>query len=188
MVGGWRYFFIVESYAFGLYYCLGFTQTLKVAQKYCFRLCKISVCSDNILPSLSLQQFGMVDWCLLKNWASLKNFRVSFLSFSSSVYLILLFIQPLFFLLQTLLASVLFVSYISRLAVVLACKYFFLASFFCVITSLHSSSHRSFLGAVFCICILSLAASVIVCLMCAHSSSISFLVIYATHMHMSTQT
>ena len=93
--------------------------------------------------------------------------------------LILLFNQFLFFSLQILLVSVLFDSYISLVALVLVCKYFFLASFFCVIIKLLSSSHHSFRLYVFCVCITSFTDSNIVCLIYIHSSSmlccISFL-------------
>ena len=61
---------------------------------------------------LSLQNIGNTNCCFLKNWA-LKIFLVSFLLLVSSICFILLFIHVLFFSLHTVLASVLFISYIS---------------------------------------------------------------------------
>jgi len=108
--------------------CLAFV--LCKSQKYCFHLCRMFLCSDSMLPLLSLQNIGNTKCCLLKYWAFLKIFLNSFLLLVSYICLILLFIHILFFSLRTLLASVLSVSYISRLALVLNCRYFFLASFF----------------------------------------------------------
>ena len=124
-----------------------------------FKLLLCSVC--NMLPLLSLQDIGNTDFCLLKNWASLKNFRVSILLLASSICLILLFIQILFFFLHILLTSVLYTLYILRVALVLTYKYFFLASFFCDIINLHNSSHHSFLLEVACVWITLLADSII---------------------------
>ena len=92
---------------------------------------------------------------------------------TSSICLILLFIQVLFFSLHTLLASALFASYISRVALVLTCKYFFRASFFWDIINLHDSSHHSFLLEVVCVLITSLADFIIVSFICVRSPSVS---------------